>query len=93
LLGVGRIYSGILGPLAFLTVVARGFIHGASATSTLYWAWLALIAFAAAGYVAGAIAGRVVEDSVKATLAAELAANEERTKGLAQPESSQATPT
>lgn len=79
---MGRTYSGILGPLAFLTVVARGLIHGSTATSTLYWAWLAFVVFAAVGYLIGQIAASVVEDSVRASLAAELAAREVRTAAV-----------
>ena len=73
---MGRIYAGVLGPLAFLTVVARGLLNGASAQRVLLDAWLFLWIFAAVGYVVGRLAAWVVEDSVRSRLSAELAAQE-----------------
>ncbi len=73
---MGRIYAGILGPLAFLTVVARGMLNGANAQRLLFDAWLFLWIFAAVGYVVGRLAAWVVEDSVRSRLSAELAAQE-----------------
>ncbi len=71
---MAHIYAGILGPLAFLTAVARGVIHGGGAESVLLGAWFGLLAFSAIGYVAGWIAGRVVAESVRGRIANELAA-------------------
>ncbi|MBN2477122.1 MAG: hypothetical protein JXB62_21115 [Pirellulales bacterium] len=72
-----HIYAGILGPLAFLTSLARGFVHGGGAESTLWAAWFGLLAFSAIGYVIGCIAERTVEESVRGRIAAELAAERE----------------
>ena len=73
---MAHVYAGILGPLAFLTVVARGFIHGGGPMSTLFTAWCGLLAFSAIGYVVGRLAAWIVEDSVRSRIAAELAAEE-----------------
>jgi hypothetical protein len=59
--------------LAFLTVLAHGLIHSASAQETLWRAALALGMFAVIGCVAGQIAGRIVEDAVRGRLTTEIA--------------------
>ena len=61
---MARIYAGILGPIAFLTTLARGFLLGEGAESMLFMAWCALWCFAAAGYVVGWIGDQTVELSV-----------------------------
>lgn len=68
------IYAGILGPLAFLTSLARGVVHGGGSDSVVLAAWCHLIAFAAVGYVIGRVADRTVEESVRARISAQLAA-------------------
>lgn len=67
---MGRHYAGILGLLAFLTVVMRGLVHGAGAESTLLAAAIHLFLFAFVGYLVGQLAGWIVLDSVRAKLAA-----------------------
>ena len=62
---MGPSYAGILGPIAFTTVLARGLLTGSSADALLIPAFVSLIAFAAIGYVAGSLADRVVLESVK----------------------------
>ena len=69
---MGRAYAGVLGPLAFLTVLAQGLVHSANAQETLWRAVVALAAFAGIGCVAGQIAGRIVEDAVRGRLTAEM---------------------
>ncbi len=61
---MARIYAGILGPLAFLTSLAHGLLHGRSTETVLLDAWCALAGFAALGCVIGWIAGRTVEEEV-----------------------------
>ena len=39
-------YAGVLGLLAFTTALVRGVVHGSSAASALWVAWLSLLAFA-----------------------------------------------
>ncbi len=73
---MGRIYGGILGLLAFQTILLRGWIHENDLQSTLWTAWLGLLAFAALGLVIGSIAGQVVQESVVGRMNAELAAQE-----------------
>ncbi len=74
---MARIYCGILGLLAFLTTLIRGWIHGGDTESILRTAWLSLLLFSVIGLVIGWIAARIVEESVNARLAAELAAKSE----------------
>ena len=73
---MAHIYAGILGPLAFLTSLARGVIHGNGAESILWAAWWSLLAFSAVGYLVGWFAMRIVAESVEGSIAAELAAKE-----------------
>ena len=61
---MGRAYAGILGPLAFSTVTIRGVLHHAGSMSTMKIATVALVLFAAFGYLVGAIAEMTVRDSV-----------------------------
>ena len=71
---MARIYAGILGPLAMLTSVTRGVIHGEGAQTALLLAWGWLLGLAAVGYGIGWIAQRTIEESVTSQGAAELAA-------------------
>jgi len=71
---VAHIYAGILGPLAFLTSLGRGAIHGGTTESTLFSAWCSLLLFSAIGFAIGWLAGWIVEDSVRGRISAELAA-------------------
>ncbi len=70
---MGRSFAGILGPVAFMTVLGRGLLARHAVESTLLVAWFALLAFSAIGYVAGSIAGWIVDQSVRDRFAAELA--------------------
>ena len=73
---MGRSYAGVLGPLAFVTMLARGMLGGGGSNSTLLSAWIALVLFAALGHVIGALASWIVQESVRDKVAAELAAHE-----------------
>ena len=70
---MAKIYAGILGSLAFLTVVARGLANGGGVESVLYTAWCSLLAFAVAGGAIGWLAEGVVRDSVNGQIEAEIA--------------------
>ncbi len=83
---MAQVYAGILGPLAFLTSLARGLTHAGGIDSVLWTAWCSLLAFAAIGYVIGWVAEKTVEESVHGRIAAELAA-EEAAETAATPES------
>ena len=69
---MGRSYAGILGLLAFATMVARGVLNQSSASSTCGSAAAMLFVFAAIGYVVGRIAENVVTDALKARFAAQM---------------------
>ena len=73
---MGRTFAGILGPLALVTVVARGFLDGGSVESTLQVGCACLFVFAAVGWILGKVAAYVVDESVKAAFDAEIAAAE-----------------
>ena len=62
---MARLFAGILGPLAMLMVTTSGLIHGRTSESVAWAAWIALMVFAAVGYVLGWIANRTVEESVQ----------------------------
>ena len=70
---MARTYAGILGPLALLIALAHGLVHAAQPDTILLVGWCSLLVFAAVGYLVGWIAGRTVEESVGATIQAELA--------------------
>jgi len=71
---VAHVYAGILGPLAFLTSLARGVMHGGGIESVLWTAWCSLLVFSAVGYAIGWVADWIVEDAVRGRISAELAA-------------------
>ncbi len=73
---MGRAYAGILGPIAFVTVILRGMSDGASVEGTMRYACLSLFIFAGIGLVIGSVAESIVKQSVRATLAAELNSQE-----------------
>ena len=76
---MGREFAGILGLVAFSTVVLRAAIAG-EAESALLTATIGLFAFAAAGWMLGTIADSTIEQSVRARFAAEMQAAEEAAK-------------
>lgn len=71
---MGRTYAGILGPLAFCTVVARGLIDGADVESTMKLACICLFGFALFGLVVGKLAAWIVEEAVMIRLKRDLLA-------------------
>jgi hypothetical protein len=71
---MARIYAGILGLLAFATVVARGVAHASSPSATIWQACGMLIVFAGVGCLVGATARWIVDDSVRGQLASQMAA-------------------
>ena len=73
---MARSYGGILGLLAFVSVIAHGCAHGGGAEPTLFAAWLALLAAYPSGCIAGMLADWIVLESIRSKLAAEIAARE-----------------
>jgi hypothetical protein len=65
-----------LGTLGFATAIAHDLFAGTGAESAVRSAALALLALAAAGWTAGCLAEWIVAESVRAQVAAELAAQE-----------------
>ncbi len=80
---MARIYAGILGPLAFLTSLAHGALHGRQADAILLESWYALLGFTAVGSVIGWLAGRMVEEEVLARVSS-LAAKSTQSRLTAQ---------
>lgn len=74
---MGRTYAGILGPLAFATILARSLIDGGGSVETLSTALACLFGFAAIGYVAGQIAESIVWEAVRARFNKEMATREQ----------------
>ncbi|MBN2291540.1 MAG: hypothetical protein JXM70_03885 [Pirellulales bacterium] len=73
---VAYTYAGILGPLAMLAALMRGFTHGSSAAMVVMTAWICLLVFACIGAVVGALAGWIVEQSVRERVLVELESSE-----------------
>jgi hypothetical protein len=82
---VGRSYAGVLGPVAFVTMIARGLLGGGGSQTTLLHAWIALLSFAMLGYVIGRLAGLIVQESVQGKVAAELAAHDAQPQAASGP--------
>jgi len=70
---MGRIYAGVLGTLAFVTVLARSLVQTGGVESSIWQAIVCLLLFALIGGALGQLAGWIVDDSVRARLAAEMA--------------------
>ena len=79
---MGRAYAGVLGPLAFVTLVARGLLHSRGPESTLQAGLIGLVCFSLIGTVIGELAGWIVRDSVQATAAAEITEQQTAASGL-----------
>lgn len=73
---MGPSYAGILGPIAFLTMLIRGVVGGSSADGVLLSSALSLFAFAAIGYVIGRVADHIVLESVRQRFDRDLKARE-----------------
>jgi hypothetical protein len=62
---MGPSYAGILGPIAFLTMLIRGVVKGSSVDGVLISSAASLLIFAAIGYVIGRIAEHIVLEAVR----------------------------
>ena len=71
---MGRLYAGILGPLAMAVVICRGAKDSGGLQGTLTMAMLSMVAFALLGAILGHIAQTTVDDSVRLKIERELAA-------------------
>jgi hypothetical protein len=70
---VGKSYAGVLGCVAFATVVLHGAIHHAGIEATVLRAIGMLIGFGVLGFLLGNVAENAVDESVRAKMAQELA--------------------
>ena len=70
---MGRVYAGILGPLAMAVVICRGWLGSGGAEGTLTLAVLCLAIFSVAGAIIGQIAQSTVDESVRSKLEQQLA--------------------
>jgi hypothetical protein len=70
---MGRIYAGILGPLAMMMIIFRGIKDSAGIEGTLTMAILALAAYAILGAVLGRIAQATIDESVRWKIEQQLA--------------------
>ncbi len=73
---MGRTYAGILGPLAFTTILGRSLIGTSSVESTMMLATICLFLFAGIGYLVGQVADSIVLEAVRTNFDRELAARE-----------------
>ena len=70
---MGRVYAGILGPLAMAVVICRGWFGSGDALNTLSLATVYLAIFSVVGALIGQIAQATVDESVRAKLQQQLA--------------------
>ena len=70
---MGRIYAGILGPLAMTVVIGRGLVGSGGVIGTLTAATISLAAFAVLGAILGHLAQNTIDESVRTRLEQQLA--------------------
>ena len=76
---MGRVYAGILGPLAMAVVICRGFAGSSGVEGTLMQATLYLVLFAVVGAILGHLAQTTIDESVRAKLQSQLTHQAEKT--------------
>ena len=69
---MGRVYAGILGPLAMAVVICRGWLGSGGVEGTLTLATMSLAVFAAVGAILGHLAQATIDESVRAKLQQQL---------------------
>jgi hypothetical protein len=69
---MGRVYAGVLGPLAMAVVLCRGWLGSGGVEGTLGLATLYLAIFSVVGALIGQIAQATVDESVRAKLEQQL---------------------
>jgi hypothetical protein len=69
---MGRVYAGILGPLAMAVVIGRGLLGSGGVEGTLSLATLYLAIFSIAGALIGQVAQTTVDESVRAKMEEQL---------------------
>jgi MFS-type transporter involved in bile tolerance (Atg22 family) len=69
---MGRVYAGILGPLAMAVIIGRGVLGSSGVEGTLTTATIYLLLFAALGAILGQVAEATIDESVRAQLQKQL---------------------
>jgi hypothetical protein len=69
---MGRVYAGVLGPLAMAVVICRGWLGSGDAVNTLGLATVYLAIFSIVGALIGQIAQSTIDESVRAKLQQQL---------------------
>ena len=69
---MGRVYAGVLGPLAMAVVICRGVIGSGGVQNTLSLATIYLAIFSTVGAFIGTIAQSTIDESVRAKLQQQL---------------------
>ncbi len=75
---MGRVYAGILGPLAMAVVICRGLVASGGVESTLTTAITYLAVFSVVGAIIGQLAQVTIDESVRSTLEQQLAGQTEK---------------
>jgi hypothetical protein len=70
---MGRVYAGILGPLAMAVIICRGWLESGGVEGTLMLAVGYLAVFAILGACLGHIAQTTIDESVRARIEEQLA--------------------
>ena len=69
---MGRVYAGVLGPLAMAVVICRGWFGTSGVENTLGLATVYLAIFSVVGALIGQIAQATIDESVRAKLQQQL---------------------
>ena len=69
---MGRVYAGILGPLAMAVMICRGWLASSGVESTLSLATIYLVVFSIVGALIGQIAQSTIDESVRSKLEQQL---------------------
>lgn len=69
---MGRVYAGILGPLAMAVVICRGWLDSGGIESTLTLATVYLVVFSIVGAIIGQLAQATIDESVRTKLEQQL---------------------
>ena len=70
---MGRVYAGVLGPLAMTVVIFRGLVNSGGVECTLAQAVTYLAVFSIVGAIIGQIAQATVDESVRSMIEQQLA--------------------
>ena len=77
---MGRVYAGILGPLAMAVVICRGWFGSSGVENTLGQATIYLAIFSVVGALIGQIAQSTIDESVRSKLQQQLSHQTETNK-------------